>query len=228
LRKNKNKQGETRMKKTLSFAFIIALAMLLGAGSGYAGMDHGGMDQGDMDHQGMDQGDMDHQGTDPGDSDHQGTDPGDSDHQGTDHGDSDHQGTDPGDSDHQGIVKRSMDQDCIVKGSMVKGSMEIILDGTPFEVAGTVVSLMSGKGMVIAIDEGDVTVYGVGPSSYWEKVGVDRPVVGDMVLVSGYTVDYSGVLINIAMAITVDDTLVQLRDPDTGVPLWKGGKKSKQ
>jgi len=41
---------------------------------------------------------------------------------------------------------------------------------------------------------------------------------------SGYTVNFSGVERNIAMTITVNGTEVQLRDPDTGKPLWRGGR----
>ena len=104
-----------------------------------------------------------------------------------------------------------------------------ILDGTPFEYEGTVVSLGLGQGMQIATADENVTIYGIGPVRYWAKVGVDRPAVGDTVVVSGYAVDYFGVERNIAMSITIDETVVQLRDPDTGKPLWiwgrYGGKK---
>ena len=44
-----------------------------------------------------------------------------------------------------------------------------------------------------------------------------------MVTVEGYTVDYNQDARNIAMKITFDDDdiVVELRDPETGVPLWR-------
>ena len=53
---------------------------------------------------------------------------------------------------------------------------------------------------------------------------VERPVVGDTVSVTGYTVDFNGELRNIAITVTIDETLVVLRDAETGYPLWRGGR----
>jgi hypothetical protein len=108
------------------------------------------------------------------------------------------------------------------------GIAQHILDGTPFEFTGAVVSIATGMGMEIATADGNVTVYGIGPVRYWESVGAERPAVGDEVAVSGYSVDFNGELRNIAMAITVDGTAVQLRDPDTALPLWRGNKAGKK
>jgi len=106
------------------------------------------------------------------------------------------------------------------------GPINDILSGTPFTVTGDVVSIVPGGGIVIATKDGNVSIYGIGPVRYWDSLGVDRPVVGDTITVSGFEVDYNGILRNIAMEITVGGDTVQLRDPDTGVPLWRGGRKS--
>lgn len=108
------------------------------------------------------------------------------------------------------------------------GYSQVILDGTPFDYEGTVVSIGTDMGMVIATDAGNVTVYGIGPIRFWNTRDVYRPAVGDIVAVSGYTVDFSGVERNIAMTITVDGTEVELRDPETARPLWAGGRKALQ
>jgi hypothetical protein len=109
-----------------------------------------------------------------------------------------------------------------------RGIAQHILEGTPVELTGTVVSITLGMGMEITTADGNVIVHGIGPVRYWESVGVERPAVGDEVAVSGYSVEFNGELRNIAMSITVDGTTVQLRDPDTALPLWRGnwaGKK---
>jgi hypothetical protein len=42
------------------------------------------------------------------------------------------------------------------------------------------------------------------------------------VTVEGYTVICEGAEVDVAMTITIDGQVVQLRDPDTGAPLWLG------
>lgn len=100
------------------------------------------------------------------------------------------------------------------------GISQNILAGTPFVYEGTVVSICSDMGVVIATEEGNVTVYGIGPVYYWNALDVDRPLVGDAITASGYMVNYSGVERNIVMSITIDGIEVQLRDPVTAKPLW--------
>lgn len=100
-----------------------------------------------------------------------------------------------------------------------------ILDGIPFDYTGDVVSCgIPGNGMVLATEGGNVIIYGIGPIRYWESLGVDRPGVGETVTVSGYTVSYNGIECNIAMTFIIDsEDIVQLRDPETGLPLWRRG-----
>ncbi|NQU15238.1 MAG: hypothetical protein HQ561_13885 [Desulfobacteraceae bacterium] len=103
------------------------------------------------------------------------------------------------------------------------GPIHDIFAGTPFTYTGDVASLVSGQGLLLALSDGtNVTIYGIGPVRYWESSGVDRPTVGDTVKADGYAVDYNGEVRNIAMSITVGTDTVQLRDPVTGMPLWRG------
>jgi len=104
------------------------------------------------------------------------------------------------------------------------GPIHDVLAGEPFDITGEVVSLADGQGMVIATEIENITVYGIGPAWYWDAVGVDRPAVGEIVRVIGYIVDYNDVERYIVMTIWVGETEVQLRDAETGLPLWRGGK----
>lgn len=108
------------------------------------------------------------------------------------------------------------------QGQNGQGLMLNILDGTPFSYVGTVITVgVPGDGMVIATDSENITIFGLGPLFYWERLGVDRPVIGDVVEVEGYAVDFNGEIRNIAMNMTIDGVFIQLRDPETGRPLWK-------
>lgn len=107
------------------------------------------------------------------------------------------------------------------------GDPSYILKGEPFSFTGAVKSVGyysrsgGGGGMVLAAEQGDVTVYGTGPYWYWQRIDASWPQVGDQITVQGFTVDLNGVVSNMAMSITTaDGSTVQLRDPQTGVPLW--------
>lgn len=103
------------------------------------------------------------------------------------------------------------------------GPVHDILAGTPFNYSGAVVSIgYQGDGMEIATSDGNVVVYGLGSQRYWDSLGIELPDVGEQVVAEGYTVDFNGVARNILMSIEINGVLVQLRDPDTGTPLWRG------
>ncbi len=102
------------------------------------------------------------------------------------------------------------------------GPIHNIYDGTPFTYAGDVVECL-GDGMLISTASGNVTIFGLGPVRYWDSLGVIRPVTGDTVTVTGYTVDYNGDFRNIAVTVTIGDATVTLRDAETGAPLWRQG-----
>jgi hypothetical protein len=108
-----------------------------------------------------------------------------------------------------------------------------ILAGAPFTYSGEVLDDCAGStgfrgdGLVISTTDGNIEVRGLGPLYYWQSLDVSRPVVGDVVTVTGYTVDYSGIPVNVLMSITLSDgTTIQLRDPETGAPLWRGGSSN--
>ena len=105
------------------------------------------------------------------------------------------------------------------------GPVHDIYAGIPFEYGGDVTSMVPGQGLVLSTADGDVAIYGIGPYRYWDGLGVEHPVVGDTLTVSGYAVDYNGVVRNIAVTVTVGDATVELRD-EAGAPLWRGGSGS--
>jgi hypothetical protein len=86
--------------------------------------------------------------------------------------------------------------------------------------------LESGGGLVLLTADGEVIVYGIGPTWYWESLGVERPAVGDTIVVSGYIVDCGGVVRYILTSVDVsgeggETVTVALRDPETGLPAWR-------
>jgi hypothetical protein len=101
----------------------------------------------------------------------------------------------------------------------------------PFEVTGTVYQCEPGSsGIQIDTGAGIITIYGMGPASYWESTGVEFPAVGDPITILVCEMTFSdGTSKVVAMAVSVDDDPeyeITLRDSDTGVPLWRGSKAS--
>lgn len=102
---------------------------------------------------------------------------------------------------------------------------EEILDGTPFDITGEIVSILFPKGMEISTVDGNVVIRGTGPDEYYETLGVDVPTVGETVQVTGYIVaSPEGDEHYVAMTITVGGQEVELRDPETGEPVWHAGR----
>ena len=106
-----------------------------------------------------------------------------------------------------------------------------VLSGTPDTIEGTVIGIGSYNGLVIDVyNDGQVTIYGIGPDWYWEKNKVDRPDIGDHVKVEAYEALFSDGTRYIASSITrfgasgeIIYTLY-LRDTETGCPLWRGAR----
>ncbi len=102
------------------------------------------------------------------------------------------------------------------------GPMSAITNGEPVTISGVVASIGSGSGMVLDTGDGMVTIYGIGPVWFWQNSGVARPQVGEDVVVDGYKVTFSdGTERIIASKITLSGTTVELRDQETGAPLWR-------
>ena len=83
---------------------------------------------------------------------------------------------------------------------------------------------VAGDGIEISTADGLVTVYGMGPSYYWESLGLDKLetlAIGASVSVTGIVVELNGELRNLATTITVDGLTLDLRDPVTTKPLWR-------
>ena len=101
--------------------------------------------------------------------------------------------------------------------------------GEPYEVTGIVSQCDQGSsGIQIDTGEEIVTVYGMGPASYWESEGVVFPEVGDPISILVGEITYSdGSTKLVALSVNVDDDAdyeITLRDSTTGVPLWRGSK----
>jgi hypothetical protein len=112
------------------------------------------------------------------------------------------------------------------RGARGRISFINILDGEPFTYTGEVVSLgYFGKETVISTENGEVTLYGLGPLWYWDCKEIPRPEVGDVIEVSGYTVEYNSVQRNVVASVTIGGEILELRDPETSVPLWRGNNK---
>jgi len=111
--------------------------------------------------------------------------------------------------------------------------ISIVCSGVLVEFTGVVSDVSyAGSGMEVTVDDGSVVmVYGIGPYRYWDSLEIDRPVVGDVVTVSGMEVDFNGTLRIVAMSITVDgQTTAQLREACVGgtggQPLWRGPRQN--
>jgi hypothetical protein len=101
------------------------------------------------------------------------------------------------------------------------GPIHDIFSGTPFDYTGVIIDCVPGEGIILSVDGvGEVKVYGIGPATYWEELGIARPAVGDEIRVEGYTVVCDIVSLNIAAKIWVAGEEVDLRDEE-GMPLWR-------
>ena len=97
-----------------------------------------------------------------------------------------------------------------------------LLSGTPFSYSGIITEVPDIREIVVSTDEGDVVLSGIGPVGFWEDLGMTLPAVDDEVIATGLTVEHDDVLRNVIMTITVNGQYVQLRDLETGMPLWRG------
>ena len=93
--------------------------------------------------------------------------------------------------------------------------------GSPETITGIVTGAwVPGAGLTIEGDSGTVTVFGLGPVWYWDANNIDRPDLGEFV-----SVDASGVIYTtqkVILSLTIDGQTLQLRDPSTCLPVWRG------
>jgi len=91
-------------------------------------------------------------------------------------------------------------------------------------VTGTVNSLR-GLRQTIVIDTGDdlVTVYGIGPDSYWEDQNIIKPIVGDLISVDCCEIAFSNgsIKLRTVSVTTADDDTIVMIDTETGENLSK-------
>jgi len=99
-----------------------------------------------------------------------------------------------------------------------------VLSGALVTITGTVIGIGNHNGLVLDTGTVQVTIYGIGPEWYWEKNEVDRPEVGDSVTVNAYEVLFSDGTRYIASSLTIGSDTLNLRDSETGCPLWRAAR----
>ena len=117
-----------------------------------------------------------------------------------------------------------------VKGNLKRAHGEAnpcsnVLSGTLETLTGTVINIRNHDGLVIDLtNNGQVTIYGIGPEGYWEANDMERPEIADSATVVAYAVPFSDETRYVASSITIGSKTLQLRDTETGCPLWRGGR----
>ncbi len=98
-----------------------------------------------------------------------------------------------------------------------------IANGESITVSGTVKEIGQYR-QGVQIDNGEkvITVYGLGPLWYWEQLNIAYPAVTDNITVNGSKVTFSdGSTKIIALSIEIGDYKVDLRNAESGRPLWR-------
>jgi hypothetical protein len=104
-----------------------------------------------------------------------------------------------------------------------------VLEGVPFSYSGVVMGCNDNQGLVLYVTEAEesfsVAVSGIGPQRYWDLKDMEKPCAGDKITVTGYTITRDDLELNIAFKIIFEDgSEIELRDPVTGLPLWRQAK----
>ncbi|MBA4373940.1 MAG: hypothetical protein C0402_13910 [Thermodesulfovibrio sp.] len=103
--------------------------------------------------------------------------------------------------------------------------LQNICSGNPETIIGQVTGAwVPGAGLTIQTDAGAQSVFGLGPLWYWDSANIDRPEIGEgvSVVASAVTVTDKKVI----LSITIDGQTLQLRDPATCLPVWRGKRTS--
>ena len=102
-----------------------------------------------------------------------------------------------------------------------------VLAGEIVTITGIVASMGYHQNMVVETSEKvKVKIYSIGPNWYWRANDMDKPEVGDEVTVTAFAVPFADGIRHVAASITiVGGGSLQLRDHDTGCPLWRRARQ---
>lgn len=101
-----------------------------------------------------------------------------------------------------------------------------VFDSQQETFTGTVADIGEKNCVVLELeDTTQVKIYGLGPKWYWESFGIEKPGIGDVVTITAYAVPFFDATRYVAASVTIGEDTIQLRDPETGCPLWQGYNK---
>ena len=108
---------------------------------------------------------------------------------------------------------------------MVQTAWSGILDvGDITEITGIFYECQAGEGFKVDTGEEIISIYGMGPASYWESVEVEFPQVGELVTIWAFEITFSDgttKLVAKEVDLGADGSVdIELRDDD-GTPLWR-------
>jgi hypothetical protein len=99
-----------------------------------------------------------------------------------------------------------------------------VLNSQQETFTGTVADIGKKNCAVLEYQVGDevkqVKIYGLGPNWYWEANEMEKPIVGDLVTITAYAVVFLDATRYVAASVMIGEDILQLRDPETGCPLW--------
>jgi len=100
-----------------------------------------------------------------------------------------------------------------------------VLEGEIVTITGIMAIMGYHQCMVVETsDKTQVKICGIGPNWYWEANNIDKPDIGESVIVDAFAVPFADATRYIAATITVgenDPQTIGLRDLTTGCPLWR-------
>ncbi len=105
------------------------------------------------------------------------------------------------------------------------GPMLDLADAVCETVSGIVAEVgYNGSGYLLDTGETELlSLFGLGPSRFWDNMGITQPLVGETIDAYVCWVTFSdGSEKAIAVTVTIDGTEVLLRDAETGQPAWRG------
>jgi hypothetical protein len=101
--------------------------------------------------------------------------------------------------------------------------LQDIRSGAPFTLSGVVRGYLHRGGVLAQDAHGTIRAARcLGPPQYWRDLGFERPAVGEPVTVVGYEIqcEPDSAVTNAASRVIVGGRTLELRDPESGFPLW--------